>query len=307
MRPDLLQRREVVHVHALLDHHLEAVLIGPGNLRHFLLRLRPAVREGPGKPLAEAGAAHAEVPALVAEVVHVVVIQAVLHHLVPPVLVGLEQPALPQLLIHPLGFRRHAHDLLVLQRTGLRDLSDLEGAQVIGKEEVEQVLKSSVVQIVLDALEIGVVLLVALAHLHDEEPAFIQPRRHHPIFVRGEDQVDIVRGRFRVHALALDHQVFFGHEGLEHAFVLLVPGEESLITEQQDGIAEVGVEGAHQVLRVADLEVVTPEHRAQDLGEEGLAGAAATAEDHGDFARAVRVLDHPRHPPDQVVVVLRVP
>ena len=88
--------------------------------------------------------------------------------------------------------------------------------------------------------------------------------------------------------------------------MLLVASKERLITEQQHGVAEVGVEGAHEVLGVGHLQEVTPEETPEDLGELRLARASLTSEDHGHLARAVGLLDRSGHPPNHVVVVLQV-
>ena len=77
----------------------------------------------------------------------------------------------------------------------------------------------------------------------------------------------------------------FGDQRLQHAFVLLVAGEERLVSEHEHGIAQVGIEAADQVLGVRDVHAMLTKQPDQPVAQRALARALLAAEHQGHFAR----------------------
>ena len=103
--------------------------------------------------------------------------------------------------------------------------------------------------------------------------------------------MDEVRHLDGVAILGLDHDGLLCDQAFEYRGVLLVACEECLVRKAQDAVAQMVVEVTDQVPCIGDVNSVLAEHLFDPAGEEAFAGPATTANDEGDLALPVGVLD----------------
>lgn len=104
-------------------------------------------------------------------------------------------------------------------------------------------------------------------------------------------------------AFGLDRQHWIGDQSFEDALMLAVTGEERLVGEQEDAVAQVGIEVAGEVFGVADIDAVLSPGFSEALKEYSFAAAFCSADYDGDFALAARLLEHEGGPIHQVFEV----
>src|SRR5690606_24533635 len=105
-----------------------------------------------------------------------------------------------------------------------------------------------------------------------------------------------------VYTLLLYRDAVLGDQHLQNGLVALVSGEERLVREQTDHVSQMRVEVAHEMGGVGDVNMVTTEQPAKDLGHDRLSDALAAAKHDGDLSWARRRLNRARHPLDQIIV-----
>jgi len=86
----------------------------------------------------------------------------------------------------------------------LRNGTDIEAGEIAIQKKMKQRLPPSVLHLLGDGGEVGMVLHMQIAHIQDEVPASVGAGRNNPITVGRHDQVDAVAHRKWVKPFRLD-------------------------------------------------------------------------------------------------------
>ena len=86
--------------------------------------------------------------------------------------------------------------------------------------------------------------------------------------------------------------------------MFFISSEKCLVPEQQNAISQVRIETADKMLRVTYSQEVPTKQCAQFLGEKTLAGSLVAAKNDGHLPLLIGGLNCPRHPANEVVVIL---
>ena len=98
----------------------------------------------------------------------------------------------------------------------------------------------------------------------------------------------------------LDEKLIVGDDAFEDALVLPVAGEERLVGEHEDHVAQVTGEAAGEVDRVVDMQPVLTAEPEQPLADDGFADTLEAAHHDGDLTGFGGVLHHAGEPADDI-------
>src|SRR5262249_2568589 len=150
------------------------------------------------------------------------------------------------------------------------------------------------------------ILEMFVSHVEHEIAPRVGAGRHHPVAVRGHNQVDAIANREGVEPLGLYHERFFSDERLKNGFMGSIAGEECLVGVQNRDVLHMGVEMPRQVLGMHDVPEVGPEQSSELLCRYALPGALLAAPDDSNLPRPAGLLHGVGHPIQHIFQVLRV-